>query len=216
MSARSRSARRALTAIDRAGVWIIGLGAALVATLHVVGLAASGREILGSGPLTVRNLALGNSGTPQFATSSPEITGASYETATVTVAQAPTSARWLLWGEVAATSLAAVGIALALAWLCVRVIRYRPFGRSVTLALFTTAVLVMVGGVLTDVLGAMGRAELVSALGTSVLSGDHGEGLLTMAMNVSLAPIGIGLAIGVLGAAFEVGARLQRDTEGLI
>jgi len=214
MATRPSTARRTLAAIDRAGVWLTGAGAALVAALQVAALVMAGREILGTGPLTVSGLSLQSADAPQLAAASPQITGAGYETATVTVSQAPASARWLLWGEVAATSLAAVGICLALVWLCVRVVRHRPFGRSVNVALLTTAVLVLVGGLATDFLGAVGRAELVHSLGASATSGDHG--LVPLALELNLAPVGVALALGVLGAAFEVGARLQRDTEGLV
>ncbi|MEE6288939.1 hypothetical protein V2J52_14895 [Georgenia sp. MJ173] len=216
----SSPSRRASTTADHVGLWLIGAGAALVALLHAVGIVLAGRQTLGSGPLEVRDMTIGDAATPAFTEPIAAITDARYESVTITVEGAPQSARWLLWGADAVSSLAAIGICLALLWLCVRVARQRPFGRSISAALLTTAALVMAGGVLGQFLGAIGRAEIVSFLGPESTGGYHGagaaEGFLGLAMEISLAPIGIGLALGVVAAAFEIGARLQRDTEGLV
>lgn len=209
--------RRALTAMDRAGLWVVGVGAALAAVLHAVGIVVRARQTLGTGPLEVTDLRLDAGSTPEFTENLPAVTEAHYDTITVVAEGAPSLARWLLWGADTTSSLAAIGICLALVWLCVRVARRRPFGRLLTLALLVTATLVMVGGMLPQLLGAMGRAEIVDHVGLAAMAGEHGQGMvLAFSLELSFAPVGIGLVLGVVTAAFEIGERLQRDTEGLV
>src|SRR5690606_41210429 len=67
----------------------------------------------------------------------------------------------LLWAGEAVAWLTVLGICVALVWLCVRISRQRPFGRSVTTALNWVAVLVIVGGTTSGVLADFGRGTVV-------------------------------------------------------
>src|SRR5690606_31837275 len=71
-------------------------------------------------------------------------------------------ARALLWAGEAVAWLTVLGICVALVWLCVRISRQRPFGRSVTTALNWVAVLVIVGGTTSGVLADFGRGTVVA------------------------------------------------------
>lgn len=209
--------RRFLDASDRAGLWIVGVGAALVALTHTVSMVISAQRIFGHDPLAVEGIPFSDDSVPEFTEHLPAITEARYEAVTAVVEGVPSAARWLLWGAEATGSLAAIGVCLALIWLCVRVARQRPFGRSATVALLITAALVMVGGVLPQMLATMGRAEVVDHLGVAEMLAEQGRGMvMSFSLELSLAPIGIGLALGVVAAAFEIGERLQRDTQGLV
>lgn len=203
--------------MDRAGLWVVGVGAALVAAFHVVGLVLAARQTFGDEPLEVTGVTLGVGAMPSLTERVPAVVDASYDSLTLVVESVPALARWLLWGAEATRSLAAIGVCLALVWLCVRVWRRRPFGRSLTVALVVTGSLVIVGGMLPQLLAGMGRAEVVDHLGARALADALGDGTVTtFAVELSLAPVGIGLALGVVAAAFEIGERLQRDAEGLV
>jgi hypothetical protein len=66
----------------------------------------------------------------------------------------------------------------------------------------------MVGGVLGPLVYSFARAEAVQYL-------DAPE-LMPWGLVIDLGPFGWGLALAVIVAAFQLGERLQRDTEGLV
>src|SRR5699024_6505018 len=107
-------------------------------------------------------------GTPEFTEPFAQVTGARYESVALTLTEVPGSARWLFFAQAAVTGLAAVGVCLALLWLCLRVLRSRPFGRSVTAALVASAILIIVGGTAGQLLEAAARSAIVSHLGPEI------------------------------------------------
>lgn len=207
--------RRQAGPIDRAGLWVVAVGAALVALTQAVSAILSARRTLGDDPLAVPGIGISDESAPAFTEHLPAMTDARYDTVTAVVEGVPSGARWLLWGADAVGSLAAVGVCIALVWLCARVARQRPFGRSLTVTLVATSILVMVGGALPQVLATMGRARVVEHLDVYAMAVETGT-RLTFSSEVDLAPIGVGLALCVVAAAFAVAERMQRDTEGLV
>lgn len=210
-----------LSTADRAVLWLILAFAGAVALLATLGAALSARDVLGTGPLQVTDMEIGNAATPPFTERLPAITEARYESVAVTVDGAPEAARWLLWGSYTADAVVIIGVCLALAWLCWRVLHGRPFGRSLTVATATVAILVAIGGLAGQWLAAIGRGEIVAHLGLDATAGDSTdggsqEGFLLLAMEISLAPLGVAAGLAVLAAAFQIGARMQRDTAGLV
>jgi hypothetical protein len=68
----------------------------------------------------------------------------------------------------------------------------------------------MAGGLLGQAVRANAFSEIVSELDL------ESAGLPGFEMTVDLAPLGWGFALAVVAGAFEIGQRLQRDTEGLV
>ncbi|WP_413452389.1 hypothetical protein AA0Y32_11015 [Georgenia phoenicis] len=194
---------------------LVALGAAAGGVLSVV-------NALRDDPLTISGFALANARTPEFTAPFAQVTDARYESVTLTLTELPDAARWLLAGQAAVVALAVTGVSLTLLWLALRVLRTRPFGRSMTAALVASAALIAVGGTVSQVLDAAGKAAVVDHLGPDVTAGadtarpEGYEGLMAFALDLDLAPLGVALALGVVALAFQVGARLQRDTEGLV
>ncbi|PYF99316.1 hypothetical protein SAMN05216184_10725 [Georgenia satyanarayanai] len=202
-------------ASGRAGLWIVGVGAALVALTHVVGTVLGARHTLGDDPLEVEGIPVSDASAPAFTEHLPAISEARYGALTAVVEGVPAGTRWLLWAGDAVGSLAVVGICLVLVQLCVRIARQRPFGRSLTVALVATAVLVTAGGVLPQLLALAGRTQVVEHLGVATMAAETGV-RLTVSSELSLASIGVGLALCVVAVAFALGERMQRDTAGLV
>lgn len=217
--------------VDERPVMSRGDRVALGATAAVAGLVAVGAAVGGvmsvvqalrDDPLTLHGFPLVNARTPEFTEPFGQVSEARYESAALTVTGLPTSVRWPFAAQSAVTALAVVGVSLALLWLALRVLRNRPFGRSMTAALVASAVLIIVGGTASQLLGAAGNAAVVHHLGTDITGGadtarpEGYEGLMAYALDLSLAPIGVGMALAVVALAFQIGARLQRDTEGLV
>lgn len=212
------SLRRVVDRLDRAGLVVIAAAAALVALASLAAIVVTGVQTLGSGPLTVRDLPIENPATPAFTEPLDAVTAARYESVEMTVEGVSGWARALLWAGEAVAWLTVLGICVALVWLCVRISRQRPFGRSVTTALNWVAVLVIVGGTTSGVLADFGRGTVVAEVAPQAVarSGDSAEGFVGLLVTLDLAPIGIGLALGVVAAAFGIGTRMQRDVEGLV
>lgn len=212
--------RTAVSRGDRAGLWLVAGVAVAVAVLAAVSLALSVVHALGNDPLELQGLPLANARTPEFTAPLEAVTSARYESVALTVTGVPAGARWLVAGAVLASALAVIGVCLTIAWLCRRVLALRPFGRSVTTALVTSAVLIIVGGAGSQVLRAAGNAALVEHLGPEATGSGAvevaGEGLMTFALDLDLSSIGVGVALAVVALAFQLGARMQRDTEGLV
>ena len=68
----------------------------------------------------------------------------------------------------------------------------------------------MLGGLLSQAVRANAFREVSQELGLV------SAGVPTFEMSIDLAPLGWGLALAVVAGAFEIGQRLQRDTEGLV
>ena len=190
---------------------IIATGAISVAVAALVAVIRGGMEIFGSAP-TVRMPVTG--GDVPGLTGVPEISAASYASADVTFSALPGAVGWMLWLELALPALATIGVCIVAWWLGVSLMRARPFRRAMSTAIGVVAVLVVVGGVLGQVLGAFGRALLVDDLAAT--SSEVTDVFGTFMLELNLAPVGWGFALALVAGAFAIGARLQRDTEGLV
>lgn len=217
-----RGSRRTGT-LTRFESWIvsfIGAGAMLTALLGVVGVVGGSVRAFTEDPLWIDRMPY--SGSPiERLTDVPAISDSGYESAWLRVASVPVGARSLLALQMVLPSLAAVAIGVAVAWLAIMVIRERPFVRALPHAIGVAAIAVMIAGIGAQVAGAFGRAMVVEYLGPSEvtagadMSGSY-DGLTFMALNLDLAPIGWAFGLALVAAAFQIGTRLQRETDLLV
>ncbi|MBS1674138.1 MAG: hypothetical protein JSS74_09260, partial [Actinobacteria bacterium] len=103
----------------------------------------------------------------------PAVLESSYTHALVTIEGLPFSGRLLLVLEGALPALATVGVCAVAWWLGVSLIRSRPFRTSMPVAIGIAAGLVMAGGVLGQLAGAIGRAVAVDHLSAADPSVTH-------------------------------------------
>lgn len=190
---------------------LIATGAISVAVAAVVAVVLGATEIFGSAPTVRMPVVAGE--VPDLA-DVPEISAASYASADVTFTALPGLVGWMLWLELALPALATIGVCIVAWWLGVSLMRARPFRRAMSTAIGVVAVLVVVGGVLGQVLGAFGRALLVDDLAATSPQVTDVFGIFVMELD--LAPVGWGFALALVAGAFAIGAHLQRDTEGLV
>jgi len=190
---------------------LIATGAISVAVAALVAIVRGAYAIFGSAP-TVRMPVTGGD-VPDLA-GVPEISAAAYASADVTFTGLPGAVGWMLWLELALPALATIGVCIVAWWLGVSLMRARPFRRAISNAIGVVAILVVVGGVLGQVLGAFGRALLVDDLAAT--SPEATDVFGTFILELNLAPVGWGFALALVAGAFAIGARLQRDTEGLV
>lgn len=206
--------RARLTRLESAVIALVGAGGIVAVPLSVFALAASAIAISTARSVFVSDVATGGV-YPEALYNSDAPVDASYANAWIDVANLPGGIRFLLWAEGALPTLAALVIGLAVAWLAFALLRGRPFTRALPVVLGVVAIVVVGAGLGTQVLGAIARAETVAFLGPPELITGPG-GFAAFSLSLDLAPLGWGLGIALVAAAFDIGTRLQKDAEGLV
>lgn len=136
------------------------------------------------------------------------VIASTYETISITATGLPTDARSLLAIATVLSTLVVIGVCAVLVWLCLRVFVGRPFVASATWGIGGVAILVIVGGLGGSLLQSVAHSVIVQHLALGPAE--------PPTFSVDLAPLGWGLALAVVAGAFEIGQRLQRDTDGLV
>jgi len=190
---------------------IIATGAISVAIAALVAIIQRAFELFGS-DVTVRMPVTGGDVTELAGVSA--VTAAEYASAEITFTTLPVSVSWLLFLEGALPALATIGVCVVAWWLGVSLMRSRPFRPAMSTAIGITACLVIVGAVFGQLFGAIGRAVLVEDITAS--DPNVSDIFWPFLMEFDLAAVGWGLALALVAGAFSIGARLQRDTEGLV
>ncbi|GAA1542748.1 hypothetical protein HD600_000772 [Microbacterium ginsengiterrae] len=196
--------------IEAVTLGVVATGAVSIAIASIVSTVADAVEIFGS-PVTVSLPVHGaDMTTLQDAAG---VDSAEYTEAAVSLATVDPGTRWLLLLETALPALATVIVCMALWWLGLSLIRQRTFRRSMPHIIGGAAIGLIVVGMIGPLLGGFARAQAVEQLTAS--GADTGE-FWSFLFQVDLSPIGWGIALALVATAFEVGQRLQRETEGLI
>lgn len=218
---RRRSSRAELSRLETWCVGLIGTGS-LLALIGAVAALFFATSVFSSDPTIVRGFDLGNAENPGFTDKSDLIVDAGYETVWLSVSTLPAGTRWLIYAETILPALATIAICVTVFWLSFMLLRGRPFVRSLVHAVRATAIVVVVAGVGTQVFASAARSSIVQYLDPfTITAGGNAddpsyEGLMGWMLNLDLAPIGWALGLALVAAAFELGQRLQRDTEGLV
>ncbi len=217
--ARSAKASGKLTRLESYMVSFVGAAAMLVGLLAVIGLV-----VVSVQGLTLDSIRVGDMpyfGSPIERLAHVEnLADSGYQSAWLEVTTLPAGARWLLLLEQALPPVATIAISVAVAWLAITVIRERPFTRAIPQAVGVAAIAIMVAGIGSQAAGAFGRAAVIDHIGvrevTSVSGDGTSEGLAYFALGLDLSPIGWAFGLLLVATAFQIGSRLQRDTDFLV
>jgi hypothetical protein len=202
--------KRAATLTEKTLLGVIAGAAGAIALVDLVGVAIRSGQQLSSPTITVSEMPLDAVDAPDMAAASSAITAAHYDTVTLTAEGLSLSPRLLLSIADGLAVLGPIVLCVMVAWLCLRLFVGRPFGAAATWGIGSAAIAVMAGGLLGQAVRANAFSEIVSELDL------ESAGLPGFEMTVDLAPLGWGFALAVVAGAFEIGQRLQRDTEGLV
>ncbi|UOE42694.1 hypothetical protein [Agromyces larvae] len=198
--------RRALGLAEKTILGLIAGGAAAIGAVTVVLVALQLAELAGGAETTLFDVVLVEP--VPVDVDSPAVVAATSDTATVTVQGLPATARAALMAAAVAGSLVSIGICAVLTWLCVRVFVGKPFVRSATWGIGIVAVLVIVSALAGPLFTGIAHAEAADTLGL--------DGVAAFMVVFDVAPVGWAFALVVVASAFEIGQRLQHETEGLV
>lgn len=195
---------------DRWSLRAITGGAMIFAAIGLLSLVVRTIPLLGSAVIDVAGMVIQPGAIVPGLADSTAIAAAEYETALLSVVDAPWAARAWLVAETASSILLTVGLCAIVAFVGMKLLAGRPFARTATLSIMTAAILVVVTGTLGQLFGALARAEIVDYLGAA------GNDFYLFLFNFDPAPLAYGFALAVIAGAFQLGERMQRDTEGLV
>lgn len=203
-----------LAPTDRFGTATIAGGALLIGIMSIGGALASMIRILSPGPIVIRGMELAIPQDVANVAALPNVESATSPTVDVTLTDAPPRvAAWLLTAELLPILLVLAICGCAI-WLSIGLMHGRPFTRRFPIALVCVAGAVMICGIGSQLATEIARAEVALVLNTASPQTEPGFALFSIALD--LAPFGWGFLLGLLAGAFQVGTRLQRETELLV
>lgn len=192
---------------DRGVLWAVLIGAVAYAAVALVTGATHSMQVFfvaGETPVAL----LTSVEVPQTEGTATMISGA-FTDASVTASGLSGFARGMLGTGVLLGMLTALTVSLALAYFCVSLLRKRPFRRSLTIAALIAGAALLFGGLLGQAATGFGTMQ-------AALDLDSAAEIFEVGFWFDVTPLFGGFAIMALGVAFQLGERLQRDTEGLV
>ena len=140
-----------------------------------------------------------------------ELVDGAFSTAYVTVSGLSTLPRFLLTLEGATALATGLLVSVTIGYFCWTVLRRRPFSRPVFWLVALVGYALILGTVLGQGFGGLGRM-----MAADELNADPGDGFWPLAAPIDPGPAVVGLVLLVAAGAVRLGQRLQRDTAGLV
>ena len=204
--------KRLDAALERPITWLFligavawGLGSTVTRLIQLISNLISDRiplSLFAEAPLPVPSDASG--GTAQ-------LVHGSFESAFVTVSDLSPMAVFLIALGSATGILTNLIVSMAVAHLCWKLLRRRPFDRSVSWMVMAVGTILMLGTVIGGGLGGLGHMMAAVELNSDIQSG-----FWALGFSLDITPLVVGLVLFLVTMAFEAGTRMQRDTEGLV
>ncbi|MFC4222573.1 hypothetical protein [Lysinibacter cavernae] len=209
MHASTKQPSRAEQRANKALVWVVFVGAIVsaFATLAMATVAIVRQLTTGEYDVSL------NAETPAPASfGSATINEGTLSAAQLTVSDLTPGASALLIGGQVAFLLTALSIAVAVAVLCWGNLKGKPFTRGASRSFALLGAALLIGSLLSQALTGFGGwlvAEQLNGVGES-------NQYWPLSLNISALPIVAGFVVMVIALSFEVGERMQRDTDGLV
>ncbi len=197
---------------DRITIRVLGILVAVITVAAFLWLSASALGSIVPGETRVEMLIHGevpNAGTP----GGPGIVSAGYSTASIVATGLSAGTRWLLGGAALITALTTAAVGGGSAWFLIMLSARRPFQRSLFATTIIAGFALVLGPLIATGLDGLGHMQAAVELNP----------LVDDAFTVGFTIDGLGVVVPLLGFVvlalafvFRSGARMQRDTEGLV
>lgn len=193
---------------DRVVLWFVFAGALAYSLVTLVfGAGHSAQLIFAAGETPVSLLA--SVPAPTDFDGDAVIVSGGFTDASLTVSGLSTFARVMLSTGAVLAVVATLTVSLSVAYFCWSLLRARPFRRSVTVTALVAGMAMLFGGLLSQAATGFGTIQAAADI-------DPDHAVFDMGFWFDPAPLFGGFAIMALGVAFQLGERMQRDTEGLV
>lgn len=196
---------------DRIGMWLI-LGGSIVYALVVLASGISRLVYQLATRTWSGSLIVGGDLPASADAGTATLIRGSYESASVTLGDLSDWAFGVLTTGLVFSVITGAIVALAFVYLSWRLLRAKPFKKSLTFTFCTAGAALLLGSILSLGFEAFGRMIAI----TELLGNDITTGFWPIAFTGDLTPIGFGLALLIVACAFEYGERLSRETDGLV
>lgn len=113
--------------------------------------------------------------------------------------------------SIALSTLSSVAVAATVVALCLAILSGRPFVGSVTWLLSTASIVLIAGNLLGALFDTIAMFSIAEALNP-----DPMDAVFPFASEFDFAPLLIGLVLGAVATAFQLGQKMQRETDGLV
>ncbi|RWZ59512.1 hypothetical protein ELQ92_11775 [Labedella populi] len=148
---------------------------------------------------------------PDAASGTARIVSGSFDRAQLLVSGVELWPRIALAVSIALASLCSAAVAATVVALCLGILSGRPFVRSVTWVLTTASLVLIAGSLLGAFFNTMAMFSIVAAINP-----DPSDTVFPFASEYDFTALLIGLVFGAVATAFQLGQRMQRDTDGLV
>jgi len=196
---------------DKISLQLIFVGLILFATFIVVWSSIVLVSTLASGD-HVLSIAVGGPLPAEADAGAATLLDGNYESARVYVTDLTPFTAGLLIASLIVDMLTNVLVAASFAYLAFRLLRHRPFMRSLTWTFVAAGAALLLGSLIAQSLAGFGSWLVATELGWTSENNDF----FSLAFSVNLAPLGFGFALMLVGSAFEYAQKLSRETEGLV
>ena len=142
---------------------------------------------------------------------SAQVAGGSFSTADITVSGLSALPRFLITLEGTTALATGLLVSATIAYFCWSLLRRRPFNRPVFWLVALVGYTLVLGTVLGQGFGGLGRMIAAGELNKTPV-----DGFWPLAATIDPSPAVAGLVLLVAAAAIHLGQRLQADTDGLI
>lgn len=210
-----------LTRTESWAASLVGAGAMMSALFSVIGLVSNAAFVFEVEPFRVDDIAYLGTMRPELLDDVDHIAASGYQSVWIEVMGLPEASRWLFYLELALPLLAGLAISVAVTWLAFALIRERPFARAFPTAIGIAAIAVMVAGLGSQFAGAFARTSVIDYLGSQHLTGHDAsvapaDVFSYFSLTLDLAPVGWAFGLALVAAAFQIGTRLQRESDLLV
>jgi hypothetical protein len=192
---------------DRVVLWFVLVGAIVYSLVTLVFGVGHSVQVMFAAETPVAMLT--SAPVPTNLNGDATIASGSFTDAALTVGGLSDFARVMLSAGNLLGVLTSLAVSLAVAYFCWSLVRARPFRRSLTIATLTAGMAMVFGGILSQAVTGFGTMQ-------TALDIDPTQAVFDVGFWFDPALLFGGFAILALGIAFQLGERLQRDTEGLI
>ena len=196
---------------DKLALQLILVGVSIYALVVLISGTVMIITTLASGDRQV-SLAVDGALPDRASTGSATLLDGHYESAWVSVTGLTPMTNGLLTAGLIVNVVAHVLVAASFVYLAFRLLRRRPFMKSLTWLFVTAGAALLIGSLISQALTGFGSWLVAGELGSTPGTDDF----WIMAISVDLVPIGFGVALMLVGSAFEYAQKLSRETEGLV